>query len=109
MRLTFRYRIKDKHARRLNEQARAVNFVWNYCNEVQRLALKRNLKWPTGYDLWKLAAGCTKAGLDLHSHSAMRVCLQYASTTSTAMAALALETFAWLDTVQHWARTISRQ
>jgi len=77
MQLTFRYRIKDKHARRLNEQARAVNFVWNYCNEVQRLALKRNLKWPTGYDLWKLVAGCTKAGLDLHSHSAMRVCLQY--------------------------------
>jgi hypothetical protein len=34
MQLTYRYRIKDKHAKRLNCQARAVNFVWNYCNET---------------------------------------------------------------------------
>lgn len=34
MQLTFRYRIKDKHARRLSVQAVAVNFVWNYLNEV---------------------------------------------------------------------------
>src|SRR5262249_10054721 len=29
------------------------------------------------YDLDKLVAGVTKQGLDLHSHSAKRVCLQY--------------------------------
>lgn len=34
MQLTYRYRIKDKHACRLAVQARAVNFVWNYCNVI---------------------------------------------------------------------------
>lgn len=77
MQLTYRYRIKDKHARRLNAQARAVNFVWNYCNETQQKAARDGRRWFTGYDLWKLVAGCTKEGLDLHSHSAMRVCVQY--------------------------------
>lgn len=82
MQITYRYRIKDKHATRLNAQALAINFVWNFCNEVQRQACDRrragtNVKFPTGYDLWKLVAGATKEGLDLHSHSAMRVCLQY--------------------------------
>jgi transposase, IS605 OrfB family, central region len=78
MQLTFKYRVKDKHARRLNAQARAVNFVWNYCNETQQKAFLDHRRWLSGYDLWKLVAGCTKEGLDLHSHSAMRVCLQYA-------------------------------
>ena len=77
MQLTYRYRIKDKHATRLNAQARVVNYVWNFCNETQQKAAKDGRKWLTGYDLWKLVAGCTKEGLDLHSHSAMRVCLQY--------------------------------
>jgi putative transposase len=77
MQLTYRYRIKDKHARRLREQAHAVNQIWNFCNETQRFAIKHNKKWPTGYDLVNLVAGCVKEGLDLHSHSALRVCLQY--------------------------------
>jgi putative transposase len=75
--LTYRYRIKDKHAARLNAQARAINFVWNYCNETQQKAVRDGRKWLSGYDLDKLVAGATKEGLDLHSHSAKRVCLQY--------------------------------
>jgi len=87
MRITYRYRIKDKHASRLEAQAKAVNFVWNFCNQVQRQACDRyrsgrNVRWPTGYDLWKLVAGATKEGLDLHSHSAMRVCIQYYKSRS---------------------------
>jgi len=74
MQLTYGYRIKDKHATRLRAQARAVNFVWNYCNETQMKAARDGRKWLSGYDLWKLVAGSTKEGLDLHSHSAMRVC-----------------------------------
>ena len=77
MQLTYRYRIKDKHAKRLNAQARAVNFVWNYCNETQMKAARDGRKWLSGYDLGKLVAGATKEGLDLHSHSAKRVCIQY--------------------------------
>jgi putative transposase len=77
MQLTYRYRIKDKHAARLNAQARAVNVVFNYCNETQQKAVRDGRKWLTGYDLWKLVAGATKEGLNLHSHSAMRICVQY--------------------------------
>ena len=77
MQLTYRYRIKDKHATRLRAQARAVNFVWNYCNETQMKAARDGRKWLTGYDLDKLVAGVTEEGLDLHSHSAKRVCIQY--------------------------------
>jgi IS605 OrfB family transposase len=77
MQLTYRYRLKDKHAARLNAQARAINFVWNYCNETQRKAARDGRKWLTGYDLCNLVAGATKEGLDLHSHSAKRVCIQY--------------------------------
>jgi IS605 OrfB family transposase len=75
--ITYRYRIKDKHARRLESQARAVNFVWNFVNETQRKAVNDRRERLSGYDLWKLVAGATKEGLDLHSHSAMRVCLEY--------------------------------
>jgi hypothetical protein len=53
MQLTYRYRIKDKHARRLNAQARAVNFVWNYCNQTQMKAARDGRKWLSGYDLGK--------------------------------------------------------
>jgi putative transposase len=40
-------------------------------------AARDGRKWLTGYDLDKLVAGVTKEGLDLHSHSAKRVCIQY--------------------------------
>ena len=32
----LKFRLRDKHARELNRQARAVNFVWNYANETQQ-------------------------------------------------------------------------
>lgn len=38
MQITYRYRIKAKHATHLKVQAAAVNFVWNYCNEMQMKA-----------------------------------------------------------------------
>jgi len=31
----LRLRLKDKHAKLLCDLAREVNFVWNYCNELQ--------------------------------------------------------------------------
>jgi transposase len=40
-------------------------------------AARDGRKWLSGYDLGKLVAGATKEGLDLHSHSAKRVCIQY--------------------------------
>ena len=44
MNLVFRYRVKSLTGL-LNRQARAVNFVWNYCNDRQKDALRFNRRW----------------------------------------------------------------
>lgn len=74
--LTFRFRLKDKHAAELNQQARAVNVVWNYCNETQQKAAKAGRKWLTWVDLKKLTAG-SSTELALHSHTIQQICIQY--------------------------------
>jgi len=75
--LTYRFRLRDKHSRELNRQARAVNFVWNFANETQRKAAKDGRKWLSGYELAKLAAGTSKE-LNLHGHTIAKACQQYA-------------------------------
>lgn len=72
----YKFRLKDKHAAELNRQARAVNFVWNYCNETQQKAARSGRKWLTKYDLQKLTAGSSKM-LDLHAHTITRVAQTY--------------------------------
>lgn len=63
MMLTYRYRVKSLQGE-LNRQARAVNFVWNYCNDAQRHAVKWGRKWLTGFDLSYLTSGsCREIGL----------------------------------------------
>lgn len=39
MKLAYRYRVKSLTGR-LNRQSGAVNFVWNFCNDTQKHALK---------------------------------------------------------------------
>ena len=76
---TYRYRIKDSRtAASLNQRARAVNFVWNFCNESQHHALRWNQRWPTGFDLNTLTTGSSKE-LGLHSQTVQAVCEQYAT------------------------------
>lgn len=72
----MRFRLRDKHARELSRQARAVNFVWNYCNETQQKAARAGRKWLTAVDLQRLTAGASK-DLDLHAHTIQKVCQQY--------------------------------
>jgi len=74
--LTFKFRVRDKHSTELDRQARAVNFVWNYCNETQQKAARLGRKWLTGFDLQRLTAGASK-DLDLHAHTIQKVCQQY--------------------------------
>jgi hypothetical protein len=50
MLLVYRYRIKSLSGL-LNSQARACNFVCNFCNDTQLQALKWNKGWPSGFDL----------------------------------------------------------
>jgi putative transposase len=78
MLLVYRYRIKSLTGL-LDSQARACNFVWNFCNETQQQALKWNKRWPTGFDLNRLATGSSKE-LALHSGTINAVCEQYAKS-----------------------------
>lgn len=79
LRRTYRFRLKDKHASELCRQARAVNFVWNFCNETQKSALRWHKKWPAGYDLSNLTAGSCRE-LDLHSSTVQKVCESFAAS-----------------------------
>ncbi|SFU44217.1 RNA-guided endonuclease InsQ/TnpB family protein [Pseudoduganella namucuonensis] len=80
MKLVYRYRVKSLTGL-LNKKARAVNFVWNYCNERQKDALRFNRRWHSGFDLIKLTTGCSKE-LGLHSGTVNDVCQQYAKSRS---------------------------
>jgi IS605 OrfB family transposase len=76
--LVYRYRVKSLSGL-LNRQSRAVNYVWNYCNDTQKHALKWNKGWPSGFDLNVLTTGCAKE-LGLHSDTVNAVCEQYAKS-----------------------------
>lgn len=80
--LTFKFRLRDKHAAELNRQARAVNFVWNYCNETQKKAAQAHRKWLSVFDLQKLTNGASKE-LDLHAHTIQRICRAYDTARKT--------------------------
>lgn len=60
---TLHLRVRDKHAKWLLERARAVNFVWNYDNELTSKVLEREGRFLSGYELHEFTRGATKAGL----------------------------------------------
>lgn len=74
----FRYRVKSLNGL-LNKQARAVNYVWNFCNDTQKHALKWGKRWPSGFDLNKLTSGSSKE-LGIHSGAVNAACEQYAKS-----------------------------
>jgi IS605 OrfB family transposase len=76
--LVYRYRVKSLTGL-LNRQARACNFVWNFCNDTQWHALQWNKRWPSGFDLNRLTAGSSKE-LALHAGTLNAVCEQYAKS-----------------------------
>jgi putative transposase len=81
--LTYKYRLKGKTSR-LSAQARAVNFVWNFCTETQKKAQKiysqdRSQRWPSHFDLAALAKGTSKE-LGLHAQSVGSTCEQFAKS-----------------------------
>jgi len=75
MQLTYHYRVKSYEGF-LNGLARKVNFVWNYCNNVQQQAVKARRKWLGEFDLNHLTAGSSKE-LGLHSDSIQAIARQY--------------------------------
>ena len=76
----YRYRVKSLTGL-LNKQSRACNFVWNFCNDRQKDALRFGRRWHTGFDLNKLTTGSSKE-LGLHSGTINAVCEQYANSRS---------------------------
>ena len=65
---TLKLRTKDKHAKQLNILAGAVNFVWNYVNELSFKHLKRTGKFFSAYDLATYTKGASEY-LNLHSQT----------------------------------------
>ena len=80
--ITIKLRLKDKHASELNRMARAVNYVWNYCNDIQQKAARARRKSLSGFDLQKLTAGSSKE-LDIHGHTIQKVCQTYDKSRRT--------------------------
>lgn len=80
---TYRYRVKDATCKHLCRLAKAVNFVWNYCNEVTFDALRNRGKWLTWVDLNKLTAGSSKL-LGLHADTINAVGEELASRRKAA-------------------------
>jgi IS605 OrfB family transposase len=56
----------------------AVNYVWNYCNEVSIKAFKRDHVFLSAYDLNMLTAGTSK-DLRLHSQTVQSIAEEYAT------------------------------
>ncbi len=79
---TFQYRVKDSTtAKHLAAHARTVNWIWNFCNDTQKHALKWNKRWPSGFDLSTLCAGSSRE-LRLHSQTVQAICETYAGRRS---------------------------
>jgi transposase len=75
--LTYKYRIKDSACgKHLGKMAGAINFVWNYCNEVSLLAFRRDKTFLSAYDLHKMTAGTSKE-LRLSADTIQQVCTEY--------------------------------
>ena len=75
--LTYRYRVKDATSgKHLQRMAWAVHTVWNYCQEVSLLALQREKKFLTAFDLINLCAGASDE-LGISSETIAEVCREY--------------------------------
>ena len=74
---TLKLRVKDKHAKVLNQMACEVNMVWNYCNELSYKHLQRTGKFFSAYDIQKYLAGSTKSGLIINSKTIDAIAEEY--------------------------------
>lgn len=59
----LRVRIKDKHSAVLEQLAREVNFVWNYCNDLAIKVFQRERRFIKASEMQRYLAGASKEGL----------------------------------------------
>lgn len=74
--LSYQFRLLDKHASELKRQAKAVSYVWNYCNEMQQKAVRSGRTWLSDVHLQRLTAGSGPM-LGLRAQTVCKVCQQY--------------------------------
>lgn len=73
----LRLRVKDKHAGALSEMARAVNFVWNYCNDLAIQVLRRENRFIGAHELQSYLSGASREGLAVGSAVFQQVAEEY--------------------------------
>jgi hypothetical protein len=77
--ITYQYRIKDSTSGpTLARMASAVNYCWNYANEISMFAAHRDKRWLSAFDLITLMAGTSKA-LGIHTDTQSEICREYAT------------------------------
>lgn len=69
---TFKFRIRDKHYKILDQLALEVNFVWNYVNDLCFKHLQRKQQFFSTYDISKYTKGTSKES-GLHSQTKQAV------------------------------------
>ena len=75
---TLKVRVKDKHVKFLAQQAKNINFVWNYINELSSRSIKERGVFLSNYDIQKYLTGANKE-LGLHSQTLQMVAKEYAA------------------------------
>lgn len=73
----LRCRLKDKHCKMLTAQAREVNLVWNYCNELSIKVFERERRFISAYEIAAYTKGATKEGLSLHSQTVQAIAEEF--------------------------------
>ncbi|KRW83651.1 RNA-guided endonuclease InsQ/TnpB family protein [Marinobacter sp. P4B1] len=73
---TLKVRVRDKHGKALRRQAAAVNFVWNFINELSSRSIRERGIFLSAYDIQRYTNGAGKE-LGLHSHTVQRIGAEY--------------------------------
>jgi hypothetical protein len=73
---TLQVRVKDKHGKTLSAQARKVNFVWNYVNELSSCSIKERGVFLSDFDIQNYTNGGAKE-LGLHSQTIQEISKEY--------------------------------
>ena len=73
---TLKLRVRDKHRNMLNQQARKVNFVWNYINELSARSIRERGVFLSAYDIHPYTKGAGKE-LGLHSQTLQCIASEY--------------------------------
>ena len=78
---TLKVRVKDKHAKLLKKMAGAVNFVWNYINELSSRSIRECREFLSAYDRILALQGLSLSHI-FQVQSFTLACLFFAEYTS---------------------------